>query len=302
MRSQSDMGYMLPRGSPVLRRLSTAGHGLIEFARRKPLGAVGAAIVLILIFVALLAPFIAPEDPLSVNTSEVFTPPGRDFLLGSDQIGRDVLSRLIYGTRISLYVGIVSVLIGTSIGTLVGLVSGYFGGIGHLLIHRLLEALMSFPGIIMALAMSAGLGSSLENVIIALVIVFTPGAARTIRSRVLTLKELDFVLASRAIGAGDWRICLRHILPNCLSLYIVFCTINVGFAIILEASLSFLGLGAPPEVPSWGGMLTKAASTHIDLAPWLAILPGIAVALLVFGFNMLGDALRDVLDPRLRGT
>jgi peptide/nickel transport system permease protein len=212
-----------------------------------------------------------------------------------------VLSRLIYGARISIYVGIVSVLIGATAGTLVGISSAYFGGMTDLVIQRILDALLSFPSIVLAMAIMAALGrSSLENVIIALVIVFAPGAARTIRSRALSLKEMDFVLAARAVGASDWRIILRHILPNCFSLYIVFFSITVGYAIIVEASLSFLGIGAPPDAPSWGGMLTQAASKYIEVAPWLAVFPGLAIALVVFGFNLLGDGLRDVLDPRLR--
>ena len=275
---------------------------LASFSRRKPLGAVGGAIVAILILAAIFAPLIAPHDPYKVNTDYVYHAPTTTFLVGTDQVGRDVLSRLIYGTRVSLYVGIVSVMIGATMGTLVGIVSAYFGGVTDLAIQRVLDSLIAFPSVIFAMAIMAALGSSLENVIIALVIIFMPGAARTIRARALSLKEMDFVLASRAIGAGHWRIMLLHILPNCLSLYIVFFTITVGFAILVEASLSFLGLGAPPEVPTWGGMLTDAASKYVKLAPWLAILPGAAVALVVFGFNLLGDALRDVLDPRLRGA
>ncbi len=291
------------RGSPLsMRRLSAFLGVIATFSRRKPLGAIGAAIVVLLILTAIFAPFIAPHDPDKVNSDFIYAPPSSTFLVGTDQIGRDTLSRLIYGARVSLYVGIVSVLIGATMGTLLGIISAYFGGLTDLFLQRILDALIAFPSIIFAMAIMAALGASLENVIIALVIIFMPGAARTLRSRALSLKEMDFVLAAKAVGAGDWRIILRHILPNCMSLYIVFFTITVGFAILVEASLSFLGLGAPPEVPTWGGMLTDAASKYIKLAPWLAILPGVAVALVVFGFNLLGDALRDVLDPRLRGT
>lgn len=285
-----------------VRQLSTPFQTVGSFSRRKPLGAIGGVIVAVLILVAILAPLISPHDPYKSYPKLSWASPGEGgLLLGGDQIGRDVLSRLIYGARISLYVGIVSVLIGATVGTLVGISSAYFGRMPDLVIQRILDALMSFPGIVLAMAIMAALGrSSLENVIIALVIVFAPGAARTIRSRALSLKEMDFVLAARAVGASDWRIILRHILPNCFSLYIVFFSITVGYAIIVEASLSFLGIGAPPEVPSWGGMLTQAASKYIEVAPWLAIFPGLAIALVVFGFNLLGDGLRDVLDPRLR--
>ena len=249
-----------------------------------------------------MAPIVSPQDPYKSHVKLVYQPPSSDFLLGTDELGRDVLSRVIYGARVSLYVGIVSVLIGATMGMLVGIMSAYFGGAIDLFIQRILDALISFPGIIMAMAIMAALGSSLENVIVALVVVFMPGAARTLRSRALSLKEMDFVLAARAVGAGHWRIILRHILPNCLSLYIVFFSITVGFAIIVEASLSFLGLGAPPDVPSWGGMLALVSYRYIDLAPWISIAPGASIAVVVFAFNMLGDALRDVLDPRLRST
>ena len=279
-------------------------RAIAEFSKRKPLGAVGGVIVAIVVILAIFAPFIAPFDPYEVHPEYSWAAPGEGgMLLGADQIGRDVLSRLIFGARISLYVGVVSVLIGASVGTLVGVASAYFGGKTDLTIQRFLDALMAFPGIILGITILAAMGkSSLENVIIALVVVFTPGAARTIRARALSLKETDFVLAARAVGASDWRIILRHILPNCLSLFIVFFTITVGFAIVVEATFSFLGIGAPPGEPSWGGMLTLAASKYIEVAPWLAIFPGVAIALVVFGFNLLGDALRDVLDPRLRGA
>ncbi len=277
---------------------------LVDFSKRKPLGAVGGVIVAIVIFLAIFAPLVAPFDPNAVHPEYSWAAPGEGgMLLGADQIGRDVLSRLIFGARISLYVGVVSVLIGATVGTLIGVASAYYGGKTDLIIQRFLDALMAFPGIILGITVLAAMGkSSLENVIIALVVVFTPGAARTIRARALSLKETDFVLAAQAVGASDWRIILRHILPNCMSLFLVFFTITVGFAIIVEATFSFLGIGAPPGEPSWGGMLTLAASKYIEVAPWLAIFPGIAIALVVFGFNLLGDALRDVLDPRLRGT
>jgi peptide/nickel transport system permease protein len=294
---------VLRRRFTGVRQWSTLFQAIASFSRRKPLGAVGGAIVVLLILVALLAPVIAPFDPYETHPTFSYASPGGDLFLGGDQVGRDVLSRLIYGTRISLYVGIVSVLIGATVGTLVGITSAYLGGIIDLILQRILDAIMAFPGIILAIAIMAGLGrASLENVIIALVIVLTPGAARTIRSRTLSLKEMDFVLAARAVGASDGRILFRHILPNCFSIYIVFFSITLGFAIVAEASLSFLGVGAPPDAPSWGGMLAQSASKYIEVAPWLAVFPGIAIALVVFGVNMLGDALRDILDPRLRGT
>ena len=283
--------------------VSTSARWFADFSRRKPLGAVGAVIVAFTLVVAIFAPLIAPSDPYQTHADQVFASPGISNLVGTDQVGRDVFSRLIYGARISLTVGIVSVLIGATIGSVVGIISAYFGNTTDLIIQRFLDALIAFPGIILAMGIMAALGkASLTNVINALTVVFAPGAARTIRSRVLSLKEMDFVLAARAVGASDWRIMFRHIVPNCMSLYIVFFSITVGFAIVVEASLSFLGVGTPPEVPSWGGMLSLAANNYINVAPLLAVLPGLAIALVVFGFNLLGDALRDVLDPRLRGT
>ena len=303
MSRRRDIAEISPKGPIGLGLAATLVQGIASFSRRKPLGAVGGAVAVLLILVAILAPVIAPFDPYEPHPKLAYAAPGADLLLGGDQIGRDVLSRLIYGTRISLYVSIVSVLIGATVGTLVGIASAYFGGLTDLIIQRILDALMAFPGIILAMAIMAALGkASLENVIIALVIVFTPGAARTLRARALSLKEMEFVLAARSVGAGDWRIILRHILPNCLSLYIVFFSISVGFAIVVEASLSFLGIGAPPDAPSWGGMLSLAASKYVSVAPWLAVFPGVLIALTVFAANLLGDALRDVLDPRLRGT
>jgi ABC-type dipeptide/oligopeptide/nickel transport system permease subunit len=288
----------------IIQRLwSGPSREISGFAKKKPLGAIGGVIVALTVLAAIFAPVIAPSDPYKVHPDRIFASPSASALVGTDQVGRDVFSRLIYGARISLFVGIVSVGIGATVGAVVGVVSAYFGRYTDLVIQRVLDALIAFPGIVLALGIMAALGkASLINVILALTIVFAPGAARTIRSRALTLQEMDFVLAARAVGASDWRIIFRHIIPNCVSLYIVFFSITVGFAIVVEASLSFLGVGTPPEVPSWGGMLSLAATNYIGIAPLLAILPGVAIALVVFGFNLLGDGLRDVLDPRLRGT
>jgi peptide/nickel transport system permease protein len=269
------------------------------------LGAAGAAILLILLIIAIFAPLIAPYDPyepLEPLTKFKYLEPGRDLLLGGDVIGRDVLSRVIFGARISLYVGILSVLFGTGIGAFIGILSAYLGGKADLIIQRFIDALMAFPALILALAIMAVLGSSVNNVIAALIIVFVPGVTRIVRSQALSIKELDYVTAARAIGASSWRIMLRHMLPNVGATLIVLATITLGWAIIVEASLSFLGVGVPPDVPSWGGMLTGAAQTYIKTAPWVAIAPLVAIAITVFGVNLLGDALRDVLDPRLRGT
>jgi peptide/nickel transport system permease protein len=275
--------------------------GLRDFTRRKPHGAVGGAILLVLVLVALSAPWLAPHDPYQTNVAFKYAEPGSELLLGGDQLGRDVLSRLIYGAQISLWVGLLSVLIGITAGTLLGIASAYIGGIVDLLVQRMVDALMAFPPIILALGLMAARGASETNVIIALVAILLPGATRVVRSQALSIKELDYTLAARAIGARPGRIMVRHILPNVMATFIVLSTISLGFAIIIEASLSFLGVGIPPDVPTWGGMLTLGASRYINIAPWLAIFPGVAIALVVFAVNLLGDSLRDVLDPRLRG-
>ncbi len=274
---------------------------LLKFARRYPLGALGGAILMVLILTAIFAPLIAPHDPQETSVAHQYAPPGGERILGGDQLGRDVLSRLIYGTRISLYVGLLSVGIGVTAGTLIGIFSAYVGGTVDLVVQRLVDALMGFPPIILALGLMAALGASMNNVVIALVVILLPGTTRVIRSQTLSIRELDYVLAAQAISASSLRIVLRHILPNVAATYIVLSTITLGFAIVVEAALSFLGVGIPPDLPTWGGMLTLGASRYVNTAPWLAIFPGIAITLVVFAVNLLGDALRDVLDPRLRG-
>ena len=191
--------------------------------------------------------------------------------------------------------------IGISLGSLLGVTSAYFGGVLDLLIQRVVDAFIAFPAIILGLAIMAVLGSSLNNVIIALVIVLTPGAVRTLRSQALAIKEMDYILAARAVGCSDWRIILRHMAPNCFAMFIILVTITVGFAIIVESSLSFLGVGVPRDVATWGSMLSEGAQTYLDITPWLAVFPGLAIAITVFSANLVGDALRDVLDPKLRG-
>ena len=280
---------------------------VIKFARRKPLGAVGGLIVLALVLTALLAPLIAPHDPRQIireanNRVPVYAAPGPAYLMGTDHVGRDIVSRIIYGARISLYVGLGSVLIGVTGWFLVGMVSAYAGPRVDLVMQRVVDAMMAVPGLIIVLAIMAVLGSSLNNVIIAIVIGMLAPVVRTVRSQVLSVKEMEYVVAARAIGARSARVVARHILPNCLAIYLILATYYLGFAIILEASLSFLGVGVPPDVPSWGGMLTAAAQGHITKAPWAGIFPGLAIFIVVLGFNLLGDALRDVLEPRLRGA
>jgi ABC-type dipeptide/oligopeptide/nickel transport system permease subunit len=292
---EESLGLLNPKG--------TAWRNITMFSKRQPLGAFGAVVAIVLILVAIFAPLIATHDPLETNVSEFkFAGPGTELWLGGDQLGRDVFSRLVYGARISLLVGILSVVFGVTGGFIIGVVSGYFGGKTDLYLQRIMDAMIAFPALILALAIMAVLGPSIQNVIIALTVVFIPGAARTIRAETLRIKEMDYVLAARSVGAADWRIMMRHIAPNCFAMYIVLATISLGWAIIVEASLSFLGAGIPPNIPSWGGMLSGATQQYVEVGPWLAVFPGLAIAIVVFAWNLLGDSLRDVLDPRLRGS
>jgi ABC-type dipeptide/oligopeptide/nickel transport system permease subunit len=229
------------------------------------------------------------------------TETGQRFWLGADQLGRDTLTRLVYGARISLFVSLVSVSIGVTLGALIGMISGYFGGRIDLLVQRVVDTMMAFPAIILALAIVAMAGASLRNVILALIVLLMPAAARVVRAQALAVKEMDYVLAARAVGASTWRIIFRHMMRNCTAPYIVFATSNLGYAVVVEAALSFLGVGTPPDVPSWGGMLSFAGQKYVEVSPWLVLFPSIAVSVAVFSFNLLGDALRDALDPRLKG-
>ncbi len=271
-----------------------------RFVRTKPLGAIGGLIVLVLVAVAALAPVLSQYDPRSTPAAP-WEAPNTDFLLGADYVGRDVLSRLIYGARISLYVGLGSVLVGITASFIIGVSLTYIGGVVDMVAQRIVDALMSLPGLLIALAIMAVVTPSLNTVILAIVIGMIAPVIRTVRSQVLSLKELDYVTAALAVGASPRRIIFRHIVPNCFATYLVLATYYLGFAIIIESSLSFLGVGAPPDQPSWGGMLVRAASAHVKSGPWLAIFPGLSIFLVVMGFNLLGDALRDVFDPRLRG-
>jgi peptide/nickel transport system permease protein len=289
-------------GSATIKGEATWRGGVRRFLRDKPLGALGGAIILAMIVVALFAPLLAPYDPYELRVTNMFTPPGREFWLGTDEYGRDLLSRLLYGARISLYIGLLAVGLGTTSGALVGLVSGYCGGRTDFILQRLIDWLLAFPTLVLALAIVAALGQSTANVILAVAVVIVPTAARVIRATVLTVREQVFVEAGRAIGCTDSRLLFQHILPNCLSSYLILASAGLGNAILAEAALSFLGLGTPPPEPSWGTMLSGAAQQYVWRAPWMAIFPGVAISLAVFGFNLLGDALRDVLDPRLRGS
>ncbi|MBN9511991.1 MAG: ABC transporter permease [Alphaproteobacteria bacterium] len=280
--------------------VSSTGGQILFLARRYPLGAVGALIVLLFIFTAAFANFIAPMDPTTTNAKFSLAKPGSMYWLGADFMGRDMFSRIVYGARISLAVGAGATLLGGVLGVTIGLMSGYLGGWFDLATQRVMDIMQSLPLLVMALVMAASLGPSLENTIFAIAIPLVPSVARVVRSSTLSLREQPFVEAARAVGMGEVRIAVRHVLPNTLAPLIVLATAQLGSAILTEASLSFLGLGIPEPYPSWGRMLSESAAEYVRTAPWLVIFPGVAISLTVFGTNLLGDALRDILDPRQR--
>ena len=280
---------------------------LIRFAKQQPLGTLGGMLILAMVVVAIFSPLIAPHDPSELNLKNKYEGPGATiegqmYLFGTDQLGRDTFSRMIYGARISVSVAYISVAVGVTLGALLGIITAYIGGALDLTVQRIVDAFMAFPALIFALGMMAVLGPSVTNVIITLVIILVPGSSRVVRSVALSVKEKDYVDAAKAIGCSDVRIIVRYVVPNCVAPYIVFATANLGFAIVVEASLSFLGAGAPIDTPSWGGMLAVAGAKYVEVSPWLVVFPSIVISVVVFGFNYLGDALRDTLDPRLRGT
>lgn len=273
----------------------------MRFARRKPLGAAGALVLLTVATVAIFAPVLMPRDPYEMTPNLRFATPGTaGALLGTDHYGRDVLSRLIEGSRTSLYVAVVAIAMAATAGTILGVVSGYAGGKVDLALQRVVDVFMSFPILVLALVIVAVLGQSVQNVIIAIAIVDAPRMSRVVRSVTLSIREQEYVNAARAIGATDPRIMLRHILPQAIAPIIVVATAAMGNAILIEASLSFLGLGTPAPQPSWGSMLAGPTLEHVKQAPWNAVTPGLVLSLTVFSFNLLGDAMRDTLDPRLR--
>jgi len=281
-------------GGRVLRSLRT-------FARRNPLSAFWGCVALFIVGVAILAPFIAPYDPLKANFRRMSKPPDSDNYFGTDQIGRDNLSRVIYGSRVSLVIAIAAVLLGTTTGSLWGLASGYIGGSFDIASQRVIEFLQSFPDLILAMAISMALGTGQGTVIVAIAVTRIPFGGRIVRAVALSLKEMAYVEAARAIGAAPLRIMARHILPQCVAPYLILATTHLGVAIIIEAALGFLGVGIPPPTPTWGNML---AGSLTSLVPhwWLVFFPGLAITITVLAFNLLGDGIRDTLDPRLRGT
>jgi peptide/nickel transport system permease protein len=287
--------------------LARAGAGVSGFwgtmlylARRYPLGAAGAVIVLLFVLTAIFAGYLTSYDPTTTSARSSLARPGPDHVLGADFMGRDMWSRIVYGARISLAVGVGSTFLGCFFGVIIGLLSGYYGGWLDLLTQRVMDILQALPLLVMALLMAASLGPSLTNTVVAISIPIIPNVARVIRSNTLALREMPYVEAARAVGMSEWKIAFRHVLPNTIAPLIVLGTAQLGSAILTEASLSFLGLGIPEPHPSWGRMLSESAAEYVRTAPWLVVFPGLAISLAVFGTNLMGDAIRDILDPRER--
>jgi len=278
------------------------GGRLVRFCRKKPLGAAGGILMAVMVLTAIFADVIATHDPIATDAAHTLARPDATHWLGSDHLGRDIYSRIVHGARVSLIVGLASMVLGSVLGGIVGLLSGYAGGTVDLVAQRILDILQGLPLLVLALVMSAALGPSIGNVVLAISIPIVPRAARIVRSSVLTIREMQYVEAARGLGVSHLRIAFRHVLPNTVGPFIVLCTAQLGSAILVEAALSFLGLGVPEPYPSWGRMLSVSAAEYAQKAPHLVLFPGAAISLAVFGSNLLGDALRDTLDPRLRGA
>jgi peptide/nickel transport system permease protein len=285
-----------PAAVRIRRRPGVAG----AFTRRSPLGAIGAFIMLVVVVAGLAAPLVATHDPTRTDAAQTFLPPGPRHWLGTDHLGRDIYSRLVHGARVSLSVGVACALLGGLGGGAVGLISGLAGRRVDSVIQPVLDIMQGFPLLVLALVMTAALGPSIGTVVIAISVPFIPRVARVVRAVALGVRETTYVEAARALGAGGLRVALRHVFPNTVAPLVIMTTAQLGSAILVEASLSFLGLGIPEPYPSWGRMLSVSATEFAQRAPWLVIFPGVAISLVVFASNLFGDGLRDYLDPRLR--
>lgn len=288
------------KSSPEKQAVRSQRRQWVRAFTNQPRAVVGLGVLILLILAAAFAPWISPFDPAIQAPQDSLLAPSRSHLFGTDELGRDVFSRVVFGSRISLQVGIVAVGIALIIGVPFGLVAGYWGGWIDGFIMRLIDALLAFPTLVLALAISAALGANLRNAMIAIGIVYVPTFARLIRVQVMALRSYEYVQAARASGASDLRILAAHIWPNVLPIVVIQASISVGFAVLAEASLSFLGLGAQPPTPAWGSML-KQGYPFMEMAPWLAIFPGLAILIVVLSFNFIGDGIRGASDPRLRG-
>lgn len=296
----SQAGAMSGVRLPTEGRVSTRPGRVRYFLRRNPRVLIGGSVVVLLALIALLAPYIVPYDPIDVDPSQSLEAPSLKHLLGTDDLGRDVFSRVMMGSRVSLSVGLISVTIGLVLGVSIGLAAGYLGGTVDLLAMRAIDALLSFPALLLAISITAALGPQLWNSMIAIGVVAIPAYTRLTRAQVLSIREREYVTATRALGASSWRIVFRHILPNVSNSLVVQASLSTAFAILAEASLSFLGLGAQPPTPSWGQDINYSQRYLTNMMWWMSAGPGIAIFLAVLSFNFLGDALRDALDPHLR--
>lgn len=283
-------------------RIGRVVRAFLHFTRSKPMGAVGGFFVALVILMAIFADVLAPHDYNKRNLRARLQPPSTTYYMGTDNMGRDIFSRIVYGSRVSVAVGFGGIGIGVCLATIIGVTSGYFGGRFDMLFQRLVDAWQAFPWLVILLSITAVFQPGVLTLILGIGVLSAASSSRIIRSAALATKENQYVEAARALGASHARIILRHILPNVFAPIIIIATIGLGFAILAESALSFLGFGVPPPFPSWGEMLSGTARMYMYRAPWMAIWPGVAISVAVFGFNMLGDALRDVLDPRLRGA
>lgn len=314
--AQTVAAMELPAGAPPRRRLPFYLEVLVRLAREKPMGLFSAIVVLILIAMALAAPLIAPFGPNELGAGTRLTGPSLSHFMGTDNLGRDVFSRVVYGARVSMTIGVAAVLVSTVVGLGIGVLSGYFGGITDMIAQRFVDAFIAFPALVFLLAVAAvfrghqipglpatGLMSTTNVVLMVSVgLLLGIGTSRIIRSATIQVKDSTYMEAARSLGCGNGRMIFIYVIPNVMAPTITLATLGLGVAILIEASLSFLGLGVPPDTPTWGGMLSREARSWMTQAPWMAIFPGGALSLAVFAFNMLGDALRDLLDPRLRNS
>ena len=295
----------LPTQPEIVYRVPRRRHPVLTFARQQPLGLAGLVVIVLMILAALFAKWVAPHDPLTVDYAGLLQPPSAEHWLGTDNFGRDVFSRIIYGARTALSIGFLASILGSTLGAIVGVASAYFGGRIDMVVQRLMDVVLSFPIIVLALAVVAILGKNIVfgvdwNLVLAIGLPMVPKVARVVRASALAVREMPYIDAARTAGFSHTRIIFRHIVPNVTAPYLIMLTAFVGQAILLEASLSFLGLGATEPTPAWGLMLSGSAIDFYQQAPWMIVFPGVAISLAVFAFNLFGDSLRDWLDPKLR--
>ena len=300
MSAATDASNLQDADLDILLDRRSAWERTKSLAKKNPLGTFGLGVVLLMLFMAIFADVITTYDPEDISFGDMLVSPNFDFLLGTDQLGRDIFTRIVYGARTALLVGITASVVGAFIGLILGVASAYFGGTFDLLFQRFMDVFMAFPLIILALAIVSIFGGGVDKVILAITIPFIPRCARVVRSNALAIREIPYVDAARAMGFSHLRIILRHMVPNVMAPFLIMITAFVGQAILTEASLSYLGMGVQEPTPAWGLMLQGGAEEYAESAPWVPIFPGIAITLAVFGFNLFGDAVRDTLDPRLR--